>query len=111
MVQQDKSLRLLQQVTEGIDVGVCQLKALEVNLGANLVGQSGPLPEMYPSGEGQNQLSAGMVRGGTRSPTIRASSLIVVVHGGEGGSSPMSTLLGQVLGEEGSFVSIFLHPH
>lgn len=59
MVPEDQSLHVLQQAIHGIDVGVGQLKTLDVGLGvAELV--NGPLLGLPPA----------KVRGGTSSPVI-----------------------------------------
>lgn len=56
-----------QQVTDGIDFGVCQIKALDVCLGGSQAGQSGLLVTP-PSSEGRD--SSLMLRGGVRSALL-----------------------------------------
>lgn len=52
---QDQSLHALQQITDGLDSGECQLKGLDVYLGGYLIVQSWLLGP-FPKGKGQSQL-------------------------------------------------------
>lgn len=55
---QDRSRHGLQQVLDGVDVGVGQFKALDVGLGDSRVDQPrSPQGHPHPSGEEQDQLS------------------------------------------------------
>lgn len=57
MVPQGQSLHALQQAIDGVGVGVDHLKVLDVGLGVNWVGHSGPPLQLSPLGEGQGLLS------------------------------------------------------
>lgn len=92
MILYDQFLHILQQVLDGIDVWVGQLKDLAVGLGGNWVGQSRPLPGLLPfrqgSGSGTVLPHLGtsflecMVRGGASSPACEIRSLFVAPSGG-----------------------------
>lgn len=56
MVLQHQSLHMLLQIIDGVDIAVCQLKALDVCLGGSIVGLTRSLGPS-PSGKGWSQLS------------------------------------------------------
>ena len=53
LVLQDQLIYIFQQVIDGVDACMDQLKVLDVDLGSNLVGQSGPLLGLPSSREGR----------------------------------------------------------
>lgn len=71
-IPQSQSLHAPQQAIDGLDVGLEHLKALDVGLGGNWVGHSGPPLRLSALGESQSQLSRNQdVRGNSPECMVR----------------------------------------